>query len=254
MSSTPAQKTPTSRSQATQARLIAVAERLFAERGIEGVTLIEINQAAGQRNRNACRYHFGDRNGLLQAILDKHVPGITARRNALLDRFDAAVAAGAAGKKALRLAVQAFVQPNAEKLFDADGGKEYVRINAQLVVLQTQSYSNPDAAPLTVQDTSRLTRALRVALGEERFPEAILQQRLLLAAMLLAHSLADHSRMGDALAPGAAADTDIFISNLEDSVIGLLTAPVSTNTQNQLRRFEGAEAPAGRAARKRGPR
>jgi len=230
---------PTTRSQLTQARLIAVAERLFAERGIEGVTLIEINQAAGQRNRNACRYHFGDKNGLLQAIVDKHMPGIAARRHALLNDFDAAIAAGATGRKALRLAVRAFVQPHAEKLFDADGGKDFIRINAQLIVMQTASYNNPGAAPVTMQDSSRMTATLRAAIDHWAFPEAIVQQRLLLATMLLLHSLADHSRLGDALAPDSAAGNPaIFIGNLEDSVSALLSAPVSAHTQSQLLQFD----------------
>lgn len=72
---------PTRRSLATRARLVSVAELLFAARGIEGVSLIEISRAAGQRNSNACQYHFGDKQGLVQAILDKHVPGIADRKS-----------------------------------------------------------------------------------------------------------------------------------------------------------------------------
>lgn len=43
----------TVKSVVTRAKLVAIAERLFAERGIEGVSLSDINKAAGQRNRNA---------------------------------------------------------------------------------------------------------------------------------------------------------------------------------------------------------
>ena len=38
----------------TQAVLISTAERLFAERGLEAVSLSEINRDAGQRNKSAC--------------------------------------------------------------------------------------------------------------------------------------------------------------------------------------------------------
>src|SRR3546814_3777931 len=51
----------TPQSAATRARLVGTAERLFADRGIESVTLAEINIAAGQRNKNATHYHFGDK-------------------------------------------------------------------------------------------------------------------------------------------------------------------------------------------------
>ena len=80
---------PTPRSVATRAKLLTVAERLFAERSIAGVSLNEISKAAGQRNSNVCQYHFGDKSGLVQAILDKHVPGIKARREHCSDRLRA---------------------------------------------------------------------------------------------------------------------------------------------------------------------
>ena len=125
---------PTPRSAVTRAKLLSVAERLFAERSIAGVSLNEISKAAGQRNSNVCQYHFGDKSGLVQAILDKHVPGIKARREQLLDRLRASK------RVTLRGLVQAFVRPVAEKLEDPEGGREFIRINAQLIALHTLSY------------------------------------------------------------------------------------------------------------------
>lgn len=43
----------TERSTSTRNKIIRVAVRLFAERGIDGVSLNDINKAAGQRNKNA---------------------------------------------------------------------------------------------------------------------------------------------------------------------------------------------------------
>ena len=43
----------------TRTQLMRAAERLFAERGIEVVSLREINRAAAQRNATALQYHFG---------------------------------------------------------------------------------------------------------------------------------------------------------------------------------------------------
>ena len=140
---------PTPRSVATRAKLLTVAERLFAERSIAGVSLNEISKAAGQRNSNVCQYHFGDKSGLVQAILDKHVPGIKARREHLLDRLRASK------RVTLRGLVQAFVRPVAEKLQDPDGGREFIRINAQLIALHTLSVQGVRRSPL------RLARADR---------------------------------------------------------------------------------------------
>jgi len=53
-------------------RLVAAAETLFAGAGVDAVSLREINAAAGAGNAIAIQYHFGDRAGLLRAVLAKH--------------------------------------------------------------------------------------------------------------------------------------------------------------------------------------
>jgi AcrR family transcriptional regulator len=218
----------TPRTVATRAKLVAVAERLFAERGVEGVSLNEINKLAGQRNSNACQYHFGNKNGLLQAILDKHVPGIVARRNEMLDRLEAA------GKVELPGVIKALVYPVAEKLFDPNGGKEFIGVNAQLVVPHTLTHWQLTSAPFTLPSMQRLTRALQSAMAAQQLPEPVLEQRMLLMAMLLFHGLADHSRMLEAVPQGAAVDTELFVNNLEDSIVAVLAAPLSTDTRQRL--------------------
>ena len=70
----------------TRDRLIAAAEQLYAAQGIDAVSLREIQRASGVKNAAAMQYHFGDRAGLLTALLDKHSRDIEQRRNALLDR------------------------------------------------------------------------------------------------------------------------------------------------------------------------
>src|SRR5687767_15912210 len=74
----------------TRDRIIAAAERLFAERGIDGVSLREINRASGARNAVAVQYHFEDRAGVVRAIIAKHRPAVEALRHELLDAYEAA--------------------------------------------------------------------------------------------------------------------------------------------------------------------
>jgi AcrR family transcriptional regulator len=52
----------------TKVRLIVAGEALFAEESIQGVSMREIAVAAGNGNNNAVQYHFGDKEGLMQAI------------------------------------------------------------------------------------------------------------------------------------------------------------------------------------------
>jgi AcrR family transcriptional regulator len=60
----------------TKALLIEAGERLFGERGFDGATLREITAAAGQSNSNVVQYHFGDKAGLIRAILADRVARI----------------------------------------------------------------------------------------------------------------------------------------------------------------------------------
>jgi AcrR family transcriptional regulator len=68
----------------TRELILRTAERLFAERGIHGVSLREIAQAAGQRNNGATQYHFGSRENLLAAIYVYRATPINTRRRELL--------------------------------------------------------------------------------------------------------------------------------------------------------------------------
>src|SRR5262245_25019066 len=72
------------------ARLVIVeaAERLFAERGIEAVSLRDVNLAAGQRNHSAAQYHFGDRAGLIAAVFEARMTTINEHRHRLLAGLD----------------------------------------------------------------------------------------------------------------------------------------------------------------------
>ena len=64
----------------TREKLIIAAEQLFAERGIQDVSLRQINNAAGQRNASATHYHFGSRDTLVRAIFEFRMTGIDQRR------------------------------------------------------------------------------------------------------------------------------------------------------------------------------
>jgi AcrR family transcriptional regulator len=61
-------------------RLIEVAERLFAERGLDGVSLRQIATEAGTSNNSAVRYHFGSKDALIATIIEYRLPRIIQRR------------------------------------------------------------------------------------------------------------------------------------------------------------------------------
>lgn len=95
-----------------RARLIDTAERLFAERGVEGVSIREITREAGV-NVAAVHYHFGSKDALLHAVLDRNIEPLTARRGELLD---AALAAADGAPLSVEQLLEAFLRPDLETI------------------------------------------------------------------------------------------------------------------------------------------
>ena len=69
----------------TKTKIIETAERLFAEKGINNVSTREIAREAGQKNHSALHYHFGDKENLLDALLDYRLTPLDNKRKFLLD-------------------------------------------------------------------------------------------------------------------------------------------------------------------------
>jgi len=55
----------------TREKLILVAIKMFAEQGFSGVSMRNINSAAGTRNSSAVHYHFGSKMGIIEAVMEK---------------------------------------------------------------------------------------------------------------------------------------------------------------------------------------
>lgn len=70
----------------TRERLILEAESLFGERGIDGVTMRMICEAADQKFAGSVQYHFGDQLGLLYAVFEYREEQLQPRREALLEQ------------------------------------------------------------------------------------------------------------------------------------------------------------------------
>lgn len=107
-----------------KARLVEAAERLFARRGIDAVSLAEITAEAGLRNTGAVHYYFGGREQLLEAIVESHRAEVDRRREELLDGLEAA------GETNYPALVRALIEPLVDKL-DDERGRDFLSIQAQ---------------------------------------------------------------------------------------------------------------------------
>lgn len=73
---------------ATKERILDVAERLFADFGYKATSLRDITSEAGV-NLASVNYHFGSKDALLAALLDRRFAPVNHRRLELLDELEA---------------------------------------------------------------------------------------------------------------------------------------------------------------------
>ena len=202
--------------------LIAVAERLFAERGVDAVPVGDIVKAAGQRNSSAVQYHFGSKAGLLKAILDSHQDRLDAQRAKMLDELDEL-----GERPGFDALIEVLVRPLAS-LLDNESGRHYIRIRAQLVSA-ARLPSDSDLMREVIAGTGGGKISAEPRPGIRRVAQALVElvddaqmadlgHRLTLTAVLLLHGLADFAqRHPDA----TAAEREAFTGVLTRSVAAI---------------------------------
>ena len=120
-------KTPT----ATRERVIEAAERLFAERGLDAVSIRDIIAAAGA-NLGAINYHFGTKDRLIEAVFERRlVPSAQEQLRAL------AAVEKAAGDRPPKLeaVLEAIFRPVVEEAMDPKrGGATFGKLMARSLV------------------------------------------------------------------------------------------------------------------------
>ena len=210
-------------------QLIAAAEKLFAEAGIDAVSLRQINVAAGQKNSSAAHYHFGSKDALILAIYGSRMAKVNIRREAAIDALEQAD-----DLLDIRKLVKTIIQPIVDEI-DADlSGRHYIAFMAQAM-----GHPQLDLEALWQQENNtglvRLLEHLRTALPHLEGP--LFGQRFGLAFEQIIHSLADRERLRNDRDQPFDASSQLFVSNLIDSIAGGMSAAVSNETKTQLHRL-----------------
>ena len=212
---------PIDHSDDTCNRLLAAAELLFVERGIDAVSLREIVRKAGQRNASALHYHFGSRDGVLEALIDLRMPPINARRLALM----APIMAGQRKPVPRRLA-EALVLPLAEIMSPGSLHGNWVRLAAQIYANDSIGFADIFRRKNYDEGLRQVGLALRRARPD--VPPLLLDQRIMFAVRQAVHALADWQRGVLTRQSGVATTSlPLFLANLLDVTEAILGAKFS---------------------------
>src|SRR5712672_2999852 len=109
----------------TRDRILRTAERLFAERGFNGVSIREL-AAAAQVNIASVGYHFDNKEGLLSEVYRRHCePLIEERLRGL------AASSRLRGRARVAAIIEAFIRPALQQV-RVEGGEAFIRLRAVL--------------------------------------------------------------------------------------------------------------------------
>ena len=167
----------------TREKLIQAAEVLYGERSIYAVSLREIAARAGQKNPNALQYHFTNRDGLLQAIVEKHATRVAERRAGYFQR------AGRGEWDPAEAAARCLVMPIVDYIEDHPKAVNFVRIVSQITAMNPTGSAQADAVNIRFPSVPGLKTLLDEALASLPAQEAM--RRIHLAVNITFHSIAN---------------------------------------------------------------
>jgi AcrR family transcriptional regulator len=214
----------------TRTRLIEVAERLWSERGVNGVSLREIGAAAGQRNTGAARYHFGSKEGLVNAVFEHRMVPVNEQREAMLAELDAT-----ADPNDLRGLAEAFLYPLSEQLGEPGRPSWYLRFSMQAAFVDGAAPTDLAAQPWT-SGVLELRERFLAAMADLGLPPALRRDRWDLFTGHMAGALATRERHVEELPRKQLTDRALFLAGLVDTAVALAAAPVSAETARLVRR------------------
>ncbi|GAA1746345.1 MULTISPECIES: TetR/AcrR family transcriptional regulator [Dietzia] len=191
--------------------MIDAAEQIVAERGLPALTLKDVQIAANQSNKSAAKYHFGSREGLLDAVVDARMSRVNARRHEMLTALRESPDVPTS-----RQLVEALVRPLAAETLGRPESR-YARFLVQAVF-------DPALAELLTKHLQSDSYTAVVQLITDRCwaPPEVCRWRVQNVVMLNMTALAAHEGVERTLE-----ETDAIVSDLVTTCVAALAAPIS---------------------------
>ncbi|MEO8224927.1 MAG: TetR/AcrR family transcriptional regulator [Gammaproteobacteria bacterium] len=227
--------TPTSAR--TREHLILAGERLFAEQGIDNVSLRQINTAAGQRNSSASHYHFGSKESLVTAIYQYRMERLDARRVTMLAAMPPCIPGAP-----VHAVIGVLVHPMIGEIAESEGGDNFIRFLSQLLNHPMMDLVNMWRSQFGAS-LGQVYYELRRALPD--IPDEVFGARFGLAWELTVNALAARDRLNKGSTSVVARTLPLlYVSNLVDALAGLMSAPVSASTTVEVDLLRSGRQPA----------
>jgi AcrR family transcriptional regulator len=202
-----------------RAALLDAAAVLMDERGIDNVSLNQINRASGHRNRSAVSYHFGSRDAVVRELIGRTMTVLDAERNALLDHLETTGAA-LTERTVLEVAVSPFTRQ-----LRSEEGRRYLRLCSQLVN-HPRFVADPQQITSANSSVQRCARHLAPAFAH--LPAELAAERASQMAGFVVRACGDQARLLDTdPPPRPVLPISAFTANLVDVLLAILQAPAT---------------------------
>jgi AcrR family transcriptional regulator len=220
-------------SKGTREIILQVAERLFAERGIEAVSLREIAAEAGQSNSSAVQYHFQSKERLIRELLWYRVRQMEEPRSRMLAEADAG---GLLSDTKTLLEIICLPQLEVR----GENGRHYfcAFLSQYLGRYQLAGYPHPvedNKAVLAIRQVNDLLRQGVVS----NLPGAVAEYRIVLSNMMFLNMVVRY----ELSRPGSAVEFRVLVDDTLECMVAALCSPGSRaepQQQHSRRRYRGS--------------
>ncbi len=201
----------------TKEQILDVAERMFAEDGVHGVSLRAII-AAAEVNLAAVHYHFGSKEALVEAVFERRVGPVNEARLEWLDRAEAEWD----GVPPVDEVLRALVTPAIQLAMDPERGRTFMKICGRFYT-ESGDHLQPIFDRLFSKVIERFVPAFQRACPD--LPPVELLWRIHFSVGVMVHTLLDSERLRRI--SGGACDTS-DVEAVTERMVGFAAAGMKT--------------------------